>query len=91
MEASAIGIFRTPEANAFSIPHVYVHRLSAQKAARTAFNVGLMGIVGNELTGADLTDIAPFARGGLTEVIPCTGTATGHLMLDSASIRRFFY
>jgi hypothetical protein len=76
VEASATGIFRTPEANAFYIPHVDVHRLSAHRTLRAVFYAGFIKIVDNELAGADLTDVAPFACSGLAEVIPRNRTAT---------------
>jgi hypothetical protein len=73
----AIWITRTPEPNVVSVPHVNVHGLTAHRTLRTVFYAGFIRIVDNELAGADLTDISPFARSSLAEVIPRIGTATG--------------
>jgi hypothetical protein len=54
-----------------------VHELTAYWTLRADFYAGFIRIVGNELAGADLTYIALFACGGLSEVIPRIGTATG--------------
>jgi hypothetical protein len=59
------------------VSYIDVPELSANWTLRADFYAGFMRIVGNELAGADLTCIALFACGGLSEVIPSIGAATG--------------
>ena len=70
-----------------------MHGLTALRARRAVIDDGLVGVIDDELTCADLANVALLACGSFPEMIPCIGAATGtadarlRLHIDHLSIR----